>query len=169
MLKYFYKWIVYVYYLLSHLPTYYCVVLCDVTWTPKHLRHHTFWPPLRHQRSAPPTGGVSAQSFSIPQQKVPITANAAGTTTIITDPPFRKSSDSRILIRTIRIQWRWKSILPRILPTKRITIRNSSLGIQTCNLDHLFQWRRYLIYLCHVRAYALPTQNGNYQLLRWIN
>ena len=36
-------------------------------------------------------------------------------------------------------------------------------------LDHLFQGRSYLIYLCHVRAYALPTQNGNYQLLIWIN
>ena len=37
------------------------------------------------------------------------------------------------------------------------------------NLDHLFQWRRYLISLCRARAYDLPTQNGNYQLLRWIN
>ena len=36
-------------------------------------------------------------------------------------------------------------------------------------LDQLFQWRRYLISLCRARAYALPTQNGNYELLRWIN
>ena len=36
-------------------------------------------------------------------------------------------------------------------------------------LDNLFQWIRYLISLCHARAYDLPTQNGNYQLLRWIN
>ena len=36
-------------------------------------------------------------------------------------------------------------------------------------LDQLFQWRRYLLSLCHARAYALPTQKGNYQLLRCIN
>ena len=40
---------------------------------------------------------------------------------------------------------------------------------EPAKLDHLFQWRRYLISLCHARAYALPTQNGNYQLLRCIN
>ena len=93
----------------------------------------------------------------------------AGTTTIVTDPPFRKSLDSRIPIWTLRIHKHGESILRRIIPTKRIMIRTSSLGIRTCNLDHLFQRRRYLISLCHARAYALPTHNGNYQLLRWIN
>ena len=146
-----------------------CVVLCDVTCTPKHLWHHNFWPPLRHQRLAPPTGGVAAKSFYIPQHNGSSTANAAITTTIVTDPLFRKSSDSRIPIRTLRIHERGKSISRRIIPTERVTIRTSSLSIQTCNLDHLFQWRRSLISLCHERAYSPPTQNGNYQILIWIN
>ena len=53
--------------------------------------------------------------------------------------------------------------------TQRITIRTSNFDIRTCNFEHLFQWRRCLISMCHARAHALPTQNGNYQILRYIN
>ena len=153
-----------------------CVVLCDVTCTPKYLWHHTFWLPLQHQRLAPPTGGVAAQSFPIPQQKGPSTANAAGTTTTVTELPFRKSSDSRIPIRTLRFKNVGKvfcveSYRPN---TSRFGLPVSAFGLPVsasgpAKLDHIFQWGRYLISLCHARAYSPPTQNGNYQLLRWIN
>ena len=53
--------------------------------------------------------------------------------------------------------------------TQRIIIRTSNFDIRTCNFEHLFQYRRYLISLCHARYHAFPTQNGNYQLLRWID
>ena len=139
------------------------VVICDVTCTPKHFWHHTFWPPLRHQRLSPPTGGVADQSFSILQQKVPSTANARG--------------NKLPLSRTLR------SENPRTHESRFGLSEFTNVGkvfcVESCRLnasrfelpvlDHLFQLRHYLISLCRAIAYALPTQNGNYQLLRCID
>ena len=124
---------------------------------------------VRHQRLVPPTGGVAAQSSSISQQKGTSTAYARGNTPSLRtlcseNPPTHESrfglSESTNAGKVFCVE----SVL-----TQRIIIRTSNFDIRTYNFEHLFQWRRYLISLCHARAHALPTQNSNYQFLKWID
>ena len=127
---------------------------------------------VQHQRFVPqPTGVVTAKSSSIPQQKVPSTVNASRKRTIVIDPLFRKFSESRIPIRNFsEFHEHGKTFcVESVLTLRIIQFKLLISKIRTCNFENLFQWKLCLIYMCHVRAHALPTQNSNYQLQRWID
>ena len=139
--------------------------------TPKHFRHHTFWPTCD-------TNGWYPNQPEASQLSPPLTCNRKDQVRLTSagqhhryQPSIQKilripNSDSEFL-RIPRM--REKVFCVESVPTLRIIqFKLLISNIRTCNLEQLFQWRRCLIYTCHVRAHALPTQNGNYQLQRWI-
>ena len=139
--------------------------------TPKHFRHHTFWPPCD-------TNGWYPNQPEVLQLSTPLSRKRKDQVRLTYAEPHHRyrpsvqkilripNSDSEIF----RIPWTREKVfcVESALTLRIIQFELLISNIWTCNFEHLFQWRRCLIYIFHARAHDLPTQNGNFQLLIWI-